>query len=473
MENWLDIYSEVLNAKLYEIKRNTGVILGFNVNIDKIIKIDSNIISRIIPPEIVDQIDLEQNSTYTIIENKTDFLSCLLQSIRYERADEVLTNSQKLCDWIEETFKIEESKIGGQAGIIANLYNEIGMEKILLSLPQLNKELYSLLNPNILTISEQDTSYSINKISLPNSAVTLPIYHYVFEFAPGSYTVGNYKIENKRFNRFILSHDLLNTRMEFSKGLLEHCDDFINEYPLAVISGFHLINKTMNSSISFSDILWPIKSLLMRWRELNPDLCIHLELASTRDIELRRTIVRVLFQLVDSIGLNEQELILFVEIISPKLADDLRRSFTPVSVFNALKQIFDEYPNLRIHFHYLGYFMILSKQITNNFARKRRNGLILASLLAATKVKGPSIMNLEEVEDVHLEISNEGLKDLERVYQHIEVNYSEGDTPNQTGIFHSSYFSFVGVPTIVVDNPKRTVGLGDLISSISILYESQ
>ncbi|TFG11085.1 hypothetical protein EU534_00050 [Candidatus Heimdallarchaeota archaeon] len=473
MENWLDTYFDVLNAKLYEIKRDTGVVLGFNVNIDKIIKISSNTFAGIITPEVANQLNLEEYPTHNIIENRLDFLSCLLQSIKYERADEVITNSQELCNWVEETFQVEESKIGGQAGIIANLYNELGMKQVLLSLPHLNNELYSLLNTDILAISEEGNDYSINKISSPNSDVKLPIYHYVFEFEPGSYIVGDYTIENRRANRFILSHDMINTKLEFSKGLLVHCDKFINRYSLAIVSGFHLVNKTMNSSMSFSEIFQQIKSMLIRWREINPDLCIHLEIASTRDQELRRTIVSILFKLVDSIGLNEQELISFIEMINQELADDLKKHLTPISVFNALKQILDKYPNLRIHFHYLGYFMILSKPITSKYAIKRRRGLILASLLAAIRVKGLDTISLEDVSNIPLDISIKGSRDLDLLYQYLKANYSEGINQNEMGVFYSHFFTLVGIPTIVVNKPKRTVGLGDLISSISILYESQ
>ena len=43
----------------------------------------------------------------------------------------------------------------------------------------------------------------------------------------------------------------------------------------------------------------------------------------------------------------------------------------------------------------------------------------------------------------------------------------------RTGIIHTDKFSLVGIPTIVVKDPYVIVGLGDLISSISLFYETR
>ena len=229
----------------------------------------------------------------------------------------------------------------------------------------------------------------------------------------------------------------------------------------------------MNPSMTLPEITHPIESMLMKWKEINPHLFIHLEIASTKDMKLRKTIMNTFFPLVDSIGLNEQELISFVEVINPDHAIKMLKSLNPLLIFEALKLIFDRYPNLRIHFHYLGYFMILSKQISNEESVKRKEGLILSSLLAALKVKGNETISIEEIGSIPLELSTKGVLHLKQVYRYLGKTYPEGFFTDEVGVFHSPSFSVVGMPTIVVENPKKTVGLGDLISSVSILHESQ
>ncbi|MCE7742029.1 MAG: hypothetical protein GOP50_06190 [Candidatus Heimdallarchaeota archaeon] len=472
MENWIDTYSMMVNLKPHAVDKRKGVLIGFNVNIDKIIEINPMIISKIISSEAFDQTDLTKNPP-SYIESVVDFFLCLFHSIKHGKADEVLTNSQELSNWIEKTFEIKETKIGGQAGIIANLYSTLGLKQVLLSLPVLDNNLISLLNSNILTLSNSDTGYSINKISRKDDPIEKPLVHYIFEFSTGTYVIGNQKIDCNRANRFILSHDEINTKLKFNVGFLDYCGEFLSEYSLAIISGFHLIDRKMNPSLSFYDVIKPVETMLKKWKLTTPNLCLHMEIASTKDIELRKTIIETLFPLVDSIGLNEQELMSFIEVISSKLTDNLRESMGSVLVFKALNEILNRYPNLRIHFHYLGYYLILSKPIEQRKAIIRKQGLLMSSLLAAIKAEGKEITSLDEIQSASIDISKEGLEDIKQLQEHLETTYSIKNNLLQNGIVHSSSFSLIGVPTIVVKNPKVIVGLGDLISSISIFYETQ
>ena len=150
----------------------------------------------------------------------------------------------------------------------------------------------------------------------------------------------------------------------------------------------------------------------------------------------------------------------------------MKKSLSSILVFEALNRILCAFPNLRIHFHYLGYFLILSTPIKQEKALIRKNGLILSSLIAAIKATGREIVSLKEIADVSLDFSSEGFESLENLQEHlIKFSCITQDKLHVDGIFHSSSFSLIGVPTIVVQNPVTTVGLGDHISSISIFYE--
>lgn len=472
MENWLNSYSNIINTKSFDLNIEKGVLLGFNVNIDRIIEIDPTIICETITSEVLNQLEFfEKSSTY--IENEVGFFSCLFDSIKYGKADEILTTSQELINWIENTFDIKETKMGGQAGIIANLYSNLGLEKVLLSIPVLNKELSDLLNPNILTILKTRSHYSIETISSLDSFAQTPINHYVFEFKPGTYLIGEHRIECIRANRFIVSYDEVNSRLEFNEGFSDYCNEFLSDYSLAIISGFHLINSQLNSFKSFGKILAPIKSMLIKWKKISPKLCIHLELASTKDVKLRRTIIRDLFPLVDSVGLNEQELISFIEVLDKSLADNMKESMGSVPVFTALHKILNEFPNLRLHFHYLGYFLVISSPIKEQEIEVRKNSLLLSSLLASMKAEGKIITSLQEISDVTLNLSSKGLEELRTLQDYLETVYSKKMDFSKSGSYELPSFTLVGVPTIVVEKPKTTVGLGDLISSFSILFEVQ
>lgn len=472
MKNWFDSYSMLVKSTPFEIEKKHGVIIGFNVNIDKIIAVNPLIVSKIIMSDIISKIELKKELPL-YIENNIDFLSWLFHSIEFEKADEIVTNSKSLIDWIENTFDIKDIRIGGQAGIIANLYSRLGLKPVLLSLPVQTVELTNLLHQNILTVLKDDSGYSVDKISNIKNTVGKPISHYVFEFAKGTYDVGKHTIECKRDNRFILSYDEINTQLRFNEGFVDYCDNFISEYSLAIVSGFHLIHQKLNSFSSFYDIIEPVEKMFKKWKNLNPSLCLHLEIASTKDKELRKTIINNLFPVVDSIGLNEQELTSFIEVINPEIAQQMQESKDSVLVFKALYMILENYPNLRIHFHYFGYFLILSAPIEQEMTLIRKQGLLLSSLIAAIKATGTEITSLNQIQNVSLNITEEGLKSLEHLHEYLINQYPTDDNLYVNGFFNSPFFSLVGIPTIIVKNPKTTVGLGDHISSISIIYEIQ
>lgn len=472
MKSWFDIYSKILNSKLFKFEEKKGVIVGFNANVDKIIEINPKKILQIISPEIINQINLNRIPS-SCVENQIDFFSSLFNSIKYGKADEFLTDSKRLSTWIENVFEIKKIKIGGQAGIIANLYNKLGLKHVLLSLPILNKTLISLLDPNILTILKNRSSYSINLISTINIFEEQPIFHYVFEFVRGTYLVGKHKIDCPRDNRFILSYDEINTQLKFNQGFIDYCDEFLLDYSLAIISGFHLINIKRDSSQSFYDVIRPVEIMLKKWKITNPSICLHLEIASTKNIKLRQCIVETLFPLVDSIGLNEQELMSFIEILNPELSNQLRNDLNSIIVFKAINEIFQRYSHLRIHFHYLGYFLIISRPIDIKKAQERKKGLILSSLYAAVKANGLDITSAKDIRNIPLDISVDGYDELKKLQTYLKSHFSIEKSLHTSGLLFAPSFCLVGVPTIVVTHPKELVGLGDLISSISILHEIQ
>ena len=72
---------------------------------------------------------------------------------------------------------------------------------------------------------------------------------------------------------------------------------------LLVVSGLHLLegqNETFRKR--------RVRDLCSQLKKINPDIPIHLELASMVKKEFMEEITEQLFPLIDSIGLNEQEL---------------------------------------------------------------------------------------------------------------------------------------------------------------------
>ena len=149
METWKNSYLEALKLIDDGSICSKGVMLGFNVNIDKVIKVTPEILSNITQTTRIEG-RLSDNSSPKKITNIEELLICLLQSIDEGKADEVFISSDEIAIWIEENFVISRTVVGGQAGIMANLLRKIEVSPVLLSTPISSPNLVELLDPSII-----------------------------------------------------------------------------------------------------------------------------------------------------------------------------------------------------------------------------------------------------------------------------------------------------------------------------------
>ena len=93
----------------------------------------------------------------------------------------------------------------------------------------------------------------------------------------------------------------------------------------------------------------------------------------------------------------------------------------------------------------------------------------LAAVIAAAKAGTGAIDSYETLlwaKD--LEVSDIGLNELQDLSDFVE-NGSETKTLMETGIVSNDKFDLIAIPTILIDKPKTLVGMGDTISSISLV----
>ena len=327
------------------------------------------------------------------------------------------------------------------------------------------------MEPSLQVIIEENETYikkPVKDIKGDEFNTTL---HYVFEFKPGLYHIYDKIIECNRSNRFIVSYDFLNSKLEIDKGFYKYSQENIQNYSLAILSGFHLINPNIEPTKTYLDTISPVSELIMKWKESNPDLFIHFELASTKAIQLKQLIIDKIIPSMDSIGLNEQELLDLLQIIDSTTYSLLREDLSAINLFKGILCILRIFPHLRIHLHYLGFYLVLSSPITEPQIHRRRNSLILASHNAAKKAEKGEIESYDILLASDYLVSNEGIKQLVALENYLDKEFQVKSNFSQNGFFNTPNFTLVGIPSIVVETPKHVVGLGDTISLISILFD--
>ena len=134
-----------------------------------------------------------------------------------------------------------------------------------------------------------------------------------------------------------------------------------------------------------------------------------------------------------------------------------------------MEKIF-EYTNCpRLQLHMFGLYVTLQQKSFKITPKQNLNGMQLAAVIAAAKAGTGAIDDYETLlwaKD--LEVSDVGLNELQALSNLVEADI---DTKSlmETGIVSTYNYDLIAVPTILIDKPKTLVGMGDTISSISLV----
>ena len=198
----------------------------------------------------------------------------------------------------------------------------------------------------------------------------------------------------------------------------------------------------------------------------NHGAVVHLEIASTQDLEIRKAILQKIATNVDSIGVNERELIDILEVIGEeKLAQKCREDCHAENLFRGLLKAKEILKTPRIQLHFFGMYMTLQNKSFRITPQANRNGMILAATVAAGKAGTGNINKKENLLwAMGQDVSELGLEEMKTISDIVE-----DERFVETGLSQYAGFDLIGVPTILVEKPVSLVGMGDTISSVSLI----
>ncbi len=272
------------------------IICAYPVNLDALYDLGEERISRFIQSADPSGIKSEMKGS---IRSREDLISSLLYCMQQGSGAEILVESLQLAEEIEASFPWS-FRLGGNAGIMANLLAELGARPIL-NAPALEPRLAALLHPGVgIPVS--------GRLMQPSLAAERPdlsseVLHFVFQFKESDRIPSPQgPISAAKDNRFIATYDPVNTRMVSNQDFDAYCRDFIQEIEGAILSGFHLAPLDR-----YREIFPPRIEQIRSWKEANPNIYIHVEMGSFQSQKIARHFLRLL-EKADSLGLNEDEL---------------------------------------------------------------------------------------------------------------------------------------------------------------------
>ena len=395
------------------------VLTGFNANIDRIIQIT---------PAMLESFEQHAMKGFDAV------LSRLKESLKYCSADEVFISEPALYRELSESFSsCGQVFVGGQAGIAAVHLRRLGIPSVTCVVPAAGPHICALLkNADIIPLTfESPTGYYSDNI------------HLVFEYSPDLVPLADGVVP--RSNRFIVSPLHAPSTVIIPKDCVNSLQKQITACRRAFLSGYQYL-RTQQEFVTAA-------SQIRMIRTVHPLMRTHVECVSGADRNVMALILRHIFPVADSIGLNERELELFMQVLqAPSGRSAHTHTCPPVARVSDAITLADATGVSRIHLHTFGYYILIRKS-ENSEPEVSRNALLLAAREVADAV-GPG----EQV------LSREGLL----AYASVQESCGPEDS---TGIFRINEHEVVIVPTYISQNILKTAGLGDILSSTAFVAD--
>jgi len=450
---WKSLYVNALENALNAVPNVNGVLLAYNTNIDAIKYLDKEDLEKRIT-------EIGKEKVFEMVEKPPEKISSLeelfagiLRSIKLGKAMEWFVESEGVRKYLRE-WGWDELRIGGQAGIMANLLGGVYRIPTIVHVPQ-NPKLQAELfvdGPIYVPVFEGNEL----KLVHPKDAIAEEeeLIHYIYEF-PRGFQV--FEIQSPRENRFIANADDYNARVYMRREFREGFEEITKNVELAIISGLHVLKEYYPDGTTYRDVLDRVESHLNILNRYN--VKSHFEFAYTANRRVREALIELLPKFT-SVGLNEVELASIMEIIGDEeLAKEVLEGHI-FSVIDAMNVLMDETGIERIHFHTYGYYLAL----TQYRGEEVRDALLFASLAAAAKAMKGNLERIEQIRDALSVPTNERAIVLE---EELEKEFTEFEN----GLIDMSDRQLAFVPTKIVASPKSTVGIGDTISSSAFVSE--
>jgi len=409
-KEWLRKYRNSLKTE-----HNSTVLTGFNAHIDSSLKFDS------------DKNDLKDVEAH--LGNKVNSEEELKQALKY--CKETKSNQEIDIDFNPDLSGHEQ--LGGQAGIIANFQSRLGNKSIIYT-PFLSEKVSEHIDDEVL--------YPVIEDSLKLKRVK--------EGINSDRTKKNYIIElDEESCRLILSDSLRGFGPYFRKSVEEKLEEAESSIDRLILSGFHDAEGNVESKLIKAE-----KQLK------NIEVDKHLEFVS-KGQEMNQMMLEHIVPCFTSIGMDEQEL----RSISKTLGVELGNA-TLGHVYNAAKKLIEETGVERAHVHTYDFQCVIAKESYHIEAKDIRRSMLFGGLAGVSMAEQGEIPSKDQIkinsEKMHINRLDE-LEDFQ--------NYFNLENFVETGIAELEGYKIVAAPIIIHEEPKRLVGMGDVISSGSFMAE--
>ncbi|MFB6144915.1 MAG: ADP-dependent glucokinase/phosphofructokinase [Candidatus Nanohaloarchaea archaeon] len=412
--SWKKRYLEIPETE----RDPADVLVGFNANIDVV--------------HTAEDVDLED--TEPELKEKLSSMDDLKKALKY------CIDNKENHEVDKEDFDVEiegEDSIGGQAGIISNFLAKTGNGTIFYT-PLLSEELSQMLEENILYPVTEKKFILKNVRDAANTDRTKK--NHIFEF------------KNGKTGRMIVSDHLKGFGPYFRKGIEDNLEAIDQNINCAIVSGFH--DASGNTEAKMKKSASQLQKI---------DSPVHLEYVH-KNRKLNSHVLRHILPQVDSIGLDETELRKISELTS---IEDAGEKINLGEAFDFAKKMIERYDLSRVHIHTYRYHLAVLPKNYHCSPDHVKNSMMYGEIAAIQMAQNGEIPDISQIKA--FDMDGKHIHDLDELENF--GDYFDVDDFSREGIAHIDGYTAVAIPTVIVENPVKTVGMGDIISAASFTSE--
>ena len=425
---YTDRYQEYLQLVPDKIRRceETGrrAVLAYASNLDVLVRWNCESFNRFLAEYLKEEPSFQEGDE---IASEEDLARILSYFVIHGLGGEVDITSRKVIDVLTEYFDVEYG-LGGTCAQGAAALGSMGIP-VLVHITDCSKDVIRQMSGIRIEAVKHGRAVPVETCVSGEEALC----HFIVQFTKDDVIrVFGKEYKVRLSNRLIMGYDTVHKVLPVEEEFLAYCEKNAKDICSYDISGFNAVTDRKIMQERLERLAVHYRSV----KEKNPDCRIYFESAHFINNEIREYTYQTLAEVIDIMGMNEEELVDLTRTRGYAVDKD-----SLDSILKGLEELIKVYPVHGFVVHSKDYALYFGKDMPGTDIEQ---GLTLGNLVSGTRARTGRYGSVSDCrETLNLELSGTGLAFAKEL---------EG--------YHLPY-KVVLVPSRYMEKPATTIGLGD------------
>ncbi len=425
---YTDRYQEYLQLVPDKIRRceETGrrAVLAYASNLDVLVRWNCESFNRFLAEYLKEEPSFQEGDE---IASEEDLARILSYFVIHGLGGEVDITSRKVIDVLTEYFDVEYG-LGGTCAQGAAALGSMGIP-VLVHITDCSKDVIRQMSGIRIEAVKHGRAVPVETCVSGEEALC----HFIVQFTKDDVIrVFGKEYKVRLSNRLIMGYDTVHKVLQVEEEFLAYCEKNAKDICSYDISGFNAVTDRKIMQERLERLAVHYRSV----KEKNPDCRIYFESAHFINNEIREYTYQTLAEVIDIMGMNEEELVDLTRTRGYAVDKD-----SLDSILKGLEELIKVYPVHGFVVHSKDYALYFGKDMPGTDIEQ---GLTLGNLVSGTRARTGRYGSVSDCrETLKLELSGTGLAFAKEL---------EG--------YHLPY-KVVLVPSRYMEKPATTIGLGD------------